>query len=248
MNSLSQCVRRALVILVASPAVLSQHIVAQSAPAAESTSIGTSLPSAPRANLSAHHVETSVSLGSMAVFAATRIKESSTDLTTQSLTPSAAVFATFRQNFKPWLGYSVNVGYTHPTYHQIVTDTTSFTGRTTQSLVPANMFEVSVSYVAEKHLTDRLTTFGEVGGGTVAFAATNGAGDFQRRSNAFRPAGVAGFGIDYQLTRGLGLRAEYRGLFIRFPYPDYDESVRLKTIISEPTLSLTYRFGRHTKP
>jgi hypothetical protein len=107
-----------------------------------------------------------------------------------------------------------------------------------------------VSYVAQKHLTRTLSVFGEAGAGAVAFAAINGdrsASNFSIifRNNTFRPEGITGFGIDYRLGHGFGLRGEYRGLFIK--YPDYGSGiVRLSTITSAPTLSFTYNIGGHS--
>ncbi|QHN02945.1 hypothetical protein FTO74_05845 [Granulicella sp. WH15] len=251
MNLNLQSFRRIVIvhatILAASPVLFAQAVPAQNTPVTDSSSAVFSSPSIPHIEHPKYHVETSVSVGSMAQLSADRVSDTKTDLMTQSLSPSAGVFATFRQSFKPWLGYSVNFGYTHSTYRY--TDTvlapTNSTGTTSNTLIPAHMYEVSVSYIAQKHLTNRLTAFGEAGGGTVAFAANNIGGYLPRRSNTFLPEVIAGFGVDYRLPHGLGLRAQYRGLFIRYPYPDYDLSIRLKTIVSEPTLSLTYTFGRH---
>jgi hypothetical protein len=190
-------------------------------------------------------VESSVSVGAVAQLSATRIDDTKSTFMTQSLAPSAEIFATFRQSFEPWLGYSVNFGYTRPTYRYIVAPPSSSSGPTTQTFVPSNMFEISLSYIAQKHLAKNMTAFAEAGGGTIAFEAIHGAGDFQNRSNAFLPEAVAGLGIDYRLSHGFGLRAEYRGLFTKYPYPDYSDSVRLHTLISAPTLSITYNFGKH---
>ncbi len=251
MNPLLQSFRRVavfhVIFFVVSPVLFSQDVVAQNASSSESREAVSSSPSAPGIEKPGNHVETSVSVGSMAQLAASRINETSTNLMTQSLAPSAGVFATFRQSFMPWLGYSVNLGYTRSTYRYSISAPAGLTGMTSITSVPSHMYEISVSYIAQKHFTNRFTVFGEAGGGTVAFAAMNQGLGLPRRSNAFRPEGIAGFGIDYQLTHGLGLRAQYRGLFIRYPYPndDLDTRTRLTTIISEPTLSLTYTFGKH---
>jgi opacity protein-like surface antigen len=235
------------IVLAVSPLLFSQNVLAQSTSSAESSETVSSSPSAPGREKPANHVETSVSVGSMAQLAASRINETRTSLMTQSLAPSAGVFATFRQSFTPWLGYSVNLGYTRSTYRYSSSAPAGTAGMTSITPVPSHMYEISVSYIAQKHFTNRFSVFGEAGGGTVAFAAMNQGLGLPRRSNAFRPEGIAGFGIDYQLAHGLGLRAQYRGLFIRYPYPndDLDTRTRLTTIISEPTLSLTYTLGKH---
>lgn len=248
LNSRLLSIRRILtthvVILGASSILFPQHVLAQSTSSVESSEGVHSEPSDPTTAKPKRYVETSVSVGSAAQLTATRIQDTSSSLTTESFAPSAGVFATFRQNFKPWLGYSVNLGYTHPTYRYTVSAPASFASTTSKAFLTAHMYEISVSYIAQKHLTKQFTLFGEAGGGTIAFAAKNNGGYLPDRSNAFRPEGIAGFGVDYRLAHGLGLRAQYRGLFIRYPYPNDGLSPRLKTIINEPTLSLTYTFSR----
>jgi len=222
-------------------------------PATEPASAVSSLPSAPQAATPKRRVETTISAGVTGQFTATRITENSTALITQSLSPSAGFLATFRQSFTPWLGYSVNLGYTRATYHYTAAAPAASAGTTAETYIPNNMYETSVSYIAQKHLTPSLTLFGEAGAGAIAFAARyydvrSSPRNFSLtfRNNTFRPEGIAGFGMDYRLGHGLGLRAEYRGLFAK--YPDYASgSVRSTTINSQPTLSITYSLGGHSK-
>ena len=221
-----------LKLLAAAPLLLAQHTLAQSTSAAPQLKKATT-------------VETSVSVGAAANLAATRIQSTNTTLTTESFTPAPEVFGTFRQTFKPWLGYSVNFGYSQPTYRYTVTPVAGSRGLVTGSLFDTRAYEISVSYIAHKQLTPRLSLFGEAGAGTVGFSAINN-GLTPRRSNAFRPAGIAGAGVDYRLSYGFGVRAQYRGLFLTVPYPDDDNSNRPTTILSKPTLSLTYTFGSHS--
>jgi hypothetical protein len=59
----------------------------------------------------------------------------------------------------------------------------------------------------------------------------------------FRPEGVFGLGVDYSLSNSLALRAEYRGQL--YKSPDYGLGFqRTITFTNEPTVSLTYTFGR----
>lgn len=253
MNSLWQCIRRTTVMLVVSPALFSQCTLAQIAPAPESTSVNTSLPSVPQMGVAKQGLETSVSVGAMGQLTATRINDTSSLFDTQSLSPSAGVFATFQQSFRPWLGYAVNFGYTRATYRYTLAAPASSTSMTGESYIPNNIYETSISYIARKHLTDRMTAFGEAGGGAISFAAINrnihSSPGFHLsiyRANTYLPVGIAGFGIDYRLAHGLALRAEYRSLFVT--YPNYgSESVRPTTVSSEPILSVTYSFGKYFK-
>lgn len=239
LNSLLLSFRSIAVVLAVTPVLFSQHAFAQSTSAS-------SLPAAaPSTAKPTSHVETSVSVGAMAQLTPSHINDTKVNLSTQSLTPSAGVFGTFRQSFKPWLGYSVNFGYTYPTFRYTLSAPAGSSATTVRQSVQTHMYEISISYIAQKHLTSRFSLFGEAGGGTVAFAANNtGGGYLPNRSNAFRAAGITGFGANYYLAHGFGLRAQYRGIFIRYPYPNDDLTPKVRTFISEPTLSLTYNFGR----
>ncbi len=247
--------RRTAVLIALGSTLLSHRTLAQNTTATfatESAEKVNSFPTAPQIATSHPRVETSVSVGAMGQLTATRISQSSSNFITQSLSPSAEVFATFQQSFKPWLGYSANFGYTRTTYRYTAAPAL-FGSVIGSTYIPNNVYETSVSYIARKHLTNRLTAFGEAGGGAISFAAitrsvhSTGGTEFNvQRSNTFRPIGIAGFGMDYQLMHGFGLRAEYRGLFAS--YPDYASGQPgLATLNSEPTVSITCAFGDHSR-
>jgi opacity protein-like surface antigen len=73
----------------------------------------------------------------------------------------------------------------------------------------------------------------------------------QNDSYVFRPTAVAGAGINYKLTPHLSLRAEYRGLYFKGPdfrYMNGSIPVTSRyTLSSQPTLGLTYQFGKAAK-
>lgn len=250
-----QILRRTAVLSALGSTLLSHRTLAQDTSvtfATESTDKVNSFPTGPQVATSHPRVETYVSVGAMGQLTATRVSQSSSNFVTQSLSPSAEVFATFQQSFKPWLGYSANFGYTRTTYRYTAAPAL-FGSVIGSTYIPNNVYETSVSYVARQHLTNRLTAFGEAGGGAISFAAitrsvhsTGGTQFSVERSNTFRPVGIAGFGMDYQLMHGFGLRAEYRGLFSS--YPDYASGQPgLTTLNSEPTMSITYAFGQHSR-
>jgi hypothetical protein len=120
--------------------------------------------------------------------------------------------------------------------------------------LPANVYELSLSYLAEKHVTPRLSGFADVGAGMLAFLPEHRGdpatdllyyGVFSPPVT-FRPLGVGGVGLDYILSTHLTLRAEYRGQFYKFA--DYGNALpRYLTVTSEPTISLVYNF-RTRKP
>src|ERR1700761_9701155 len=60
------------------------------------------------------HPQTSISLGTFGQFTPTRIEGTPAgfnDFFTNGLSPTAGVLGTFRQPFRPWLGFSGNIGY-----------------------------------------------------------------------------------------------------------------------------------------
>jgi hypothetical protein len=207
----------------------------------ESSSVAESaVPTAPMPMRTAKpKVETTVSVGGFSQLTATRITTPLNNFNTESMTPSGGVLGTFRQSFKPWLGYAVSFGFTRAEEHYTQDAGFYSFGTGNDQRVAANMYEFTLSYVAEKHLTRKLSGFADVGAGMIAFQPVN-AGD---AVNNYRAAGVGGIGVDYDLGHRFGLRAEYRGQLYKFA--DYgDRFAKTYTVTSEPTLSLVYRFGK----
>lgn len=187
-------------------------------------------------------VETSVSLGMAAQLTATRTLY---DNGSQGLTPSVAVLGTVRQSVRPWLGYTVNLGYTRSTENIRGFNASARFPLPTATLlaIPGNVYEASAAYLMQKHITPRLTGFADLGGGVLRFQPK----DQTVAPVINRPLGVAGVGVDVSLSNHVGLRAEYRGLL--FKYPDLNGTQgRALTESSQPTVSLIYKFGRMRKP
>ena len=200
-------------------------------------------------------VETSISLGGFPQLTATRIENgTSGGFITQSLHPSPGVLATFRQSFLPWLGYSVNVGYTRASEHNTNNAGSELPGTYSNFYVPNNVWELSFTHVAQIHLNHKLTAFTEEGAGFLAFQPAKRGSTYTIPSGLsggccvavgtdFRPLIVFAVGADYHFNAQWALRGEYRGLLYKFP--DYGQAIpRLITLGSEPTVSLTYTFGR----
>lgn|GEM_PF-2563784 len=220
------------------------------APGFSSTAATATVPGAKK-----HKVETTVSLGGSPQLTATRIENvPSGGFITQSLHPSPNIVTTFRQSFRPWLGYSVNVGYTRAALHDTNDAGSELVGTYTNFYVPNNVWELSLSHVAQMHLTHRLTAFTDEGAGFLAFQPAKRGSTYTIPSGIncctvvgtnFRPLIVFGTGVDYHFDPQWALRAEYRGLLYKFA--DYGQNLpKLITITSEPTVSLTYTFGKHT--
>jgi opacity protein-like surface antigen len=196
-----------------------------------------------------HRPDTSISLGAFPQLTATRLSNSPYYFNTESMAPSAGTLGTFRQTFSPWLGYSLNMGYTRATERATDNLGPQISSVRDNLTLPANVYELSLSYIAEKHVTPRLSPFAEVGAGMLAFlpdhsnGATIATSPFSvlNASVTFRPLGVGGVGFDYALTHHLSLRAEYRGQLYKFA--DYGNALpKYLTVTSEPTISVVYNF------
>lgn len=256
MSFLGRNTRQLTIVLPATFLLISLRMAAQQAASSSETErpqAGSSLGFSSHTAIHGTKVETSISVDAVGQLTTTRISDSRSNYVTESLSPSAGAFGSFQQSFKPWLGYSVNFGYTRATYRYAAAPAV-FGNAVARSYIPSNVYETSVSYVARKHLSAHLAFFGEAGGGAIAFAAitrsvSSRAGDVLtvQRSNTFRPTGIAGFGVDYRLEHGLSLRAAYRGLV--FSFPDYASGrPGSPTLTSEPMMGLTYTFrkgGQH---
>lgn len=190
-------------------------------------------------------VETSISLGTGAQLTATRVNANI--LESQSLDPSATLLGSVRQSFRPWLGYSANFGYDRTTEENARPSPYS---TLTHVRIPYNTYEVSLAYLAEEHITPKITGFASLGGGILGFLPVhrgNEARLFTPSGNFLpsylsRPLGIASVGLDVRLSHSLALRAEYRGLLYKLP-DDHEEFGKPLTETSQPTVSLVYRFG-----
>ena len=118
--------------------------------------------------------------------------------------------------------------------------------------IPNNLYEISFSYFAEKHLTPRLTGFADLGAGAIIALPIDRSGNpvppefaYIHPPVNYRPEGVTGFGLDLRLAQHLDFRAEYRGLL--YKNPDFGNLQKSTTWTSEPTLSLVYRFGKNNQ-
>jgi hypothetical protein len=195
--------------------------------------------------------ETTVSLGAAAQLSATRIQlNPDGTANSQGLNPTAAVVGSVRQSFTPWLGYTATVGYARST--EVNTGELGLNA-SPYFAIPVDVYETSLSYHLQKHITPRLTGFVDAGGGMLTFLPVHRGADAKNfvphqnyalvPSVTFRPLVVSSVGIDYHFKHNLALRAEYRGLF--YKYPDFGGSVgRELTLSSEPAVSVVYQFGR----
>lgn len=169
---------------------------------------------------------------------------------TQSQSPSAGALVTFHGAMKPYLGYNVNFSYTRFTQTDTEgsgyvpgqgTNPPSGGSSFTAGALDTHMYELTLAYAFYGPRTKRFRTFGQIGGGGLFFEPIKTSFANQQT----RPAMVFGTGMEYDVSRHLSVRAEYRGLFYKMPDFAIDNGFpkqRLFTVTNTPAISLVYHF------
>jgi len=150
----------------------------------------------------------------------------------QSATNSGGVLATYRFLFTEHHGVEVNYGYS--------LNTQSYGLPAEPAGFKANQHEVTASYVYRHHLWG-FTPFVEAGVGGLVFDPTGGTSG---GSTQARAAFVYGGGGDFNLTKRVFLRAEYRGLVYNSPTFDFGPAQGLDRVThrAEPSIGFGCRF------
>jgi len=155
---------------------------------------------------------------------------------------------TFHEQLRPWLGFNISSGYTPTTFNYSYRASNPIGGYSNNGGIRTNVFELSSAYVVQGPHSRRVSSFAQIGGGMLTFLPTD---PNQPDSYVYRGAAVAGLGMNYKLNQRWGLRAEYRGVYFKGPdfrYSGSTISIQTRyTLSSEPTVSLTYQFGKKSK-
>jgi outer membrane immunogenic protein len=150
----------------------------------------------------------------------------------QTATNSGGVLASYRFFFTQSSGVEVNYGYSLNT--QSYGLPSGFLG------VKSNQHEVTAAYVYRRAFR-RFTPFVEAGVGGLVFDPNGYAPGASTQSRA---AFVYGGGADFNLTKHVFLRAEYRGLVYNSPTFDLSEALGADRVThrAEPSVGFGYRF------
>ena len=149
----------------------------------------------------------------------------------QGATNSGGVLASYRFFFSNSHGVEVNYGYSLNTQNY---------GLAAGPLgVKANQHEVTAAYVY-RHPLHHFTPFVEAGVGGLVFDPTEAPG----ASTQARAAFVYGGGADFNITKRVFVRAEYRGLVYNSPTFDLSPAVGADRVThrAEPSVGFGYRF------
>jgi len=159
------------------------------------------------------------------------VKETTQSGVQQTSTHSGGVLAGYRFYFTKHIGAEINYAYTLNT--QNYRKETGTTGVHSYSHESTAAFVYRVGF-------KRWSVFGLAGAGAIIFNPKNLAGaDYQAR-----PAFVYGGGADYNVSRHLFVRAEYRGLLYNSPTYNIASLTGMDRIThrAEPSMGLGYRF------
>ena len=159
------------------------------------------------------------------------VKSTTQDGVTNSASNSGGVLASYRYFFDGRSGIEVNYGY--------ALNTQNFFSTGGATNVKSYSHEASAAYVFRIPLK-RFTPFVEAGAAALVFDPKDLAGiDVQAR-----PAFVYGGGADFDFTRHVFLRAEYRGFVYNSPTYDLPGLAGTDRIThrAEPSIGFGYRF------
>ena len=159
------------------------------------------------------------------------VKSSTENGVQQSATNSGGVLASYRFFFSNSHGVEINYGYSLNTQNYALADG--------PLSVKSNQHEVTAAYVY-RHALRLFTPFVEAGLGGLVFNPT----ESPAASTQARLAFVYGGGADFNVTKRIFVRAEYRGLVYNSPTFDLATTLGADRIThrAEPSIGFGYRF------
>jgi outer membrane immunogenic protein len=159
------------------------------------------------------------------------VKSTTNNGVQQDTTNSGGVLASYRFFFTNSHGVEVNYGYS--------LNTQSYGLSAGPLGVKSNQHEVTAAYVY-RHALRHFTPFVEAGVGGLVFNPEDAPG----ASTQARAAFVYGAGADFNVTRRIFVRAEYRGLVYNSPTFDLAPALGVDRVThrAEPSIGFGYRF------
>jgi hypothetical protein len=153
-------------------------------------------------------------------------------------TESGGALISFRQPWRPWAGYEVNVGYTkfYESYNKNVVK------------VESNVTDFSVSYLLQSPAYDGVQAYLALGGGIIVFSPIAGTITNVNQPGTSLPSQLLpeftfNLGLNYSLFKRVGVQGGLRGL--KYKTPDFHQfAIDTKTLRTtlEPNIGVYYRF------
>jgi opacity protein-like surface antigen len=169
-----------------------------------------------------------------------------------SATKSGGFMAGYRYHLNPWFAIEGNYGYTRNT--QNFFDPLNLGGAGVQT----NIHELTGAAVFTANSNHRVRPYALVGGGGLFFRPVNNSNNLlagigsalglNTSTGENKPAFLYGGGVDFDLTRYMALRAEYRGFFFKAPGFDIPGIGALglgsssMAHMAQPAVGLVWRF------
>jgi opacity protein-like surface antigen len=157
-------------------------------------------------------------------------------------TKSGGFLIGYRYHLNPWFAIQGDYGYTRDTQKYF----DPFFGETD---IQTNIHQLTGEAVITAPSSSRVRPYGLAGVGAVFFRPTNsvdnnfiGIGNGSG-NNQTKPAFVYGGGVDFDITKYMAFRAEYRGLV--FKIPDFQLPGLASdnfTHLAQPSVGLVWRF------
>jgi hypothetical protein len=153
-------------------------------------------------------------------------------------TESGGVLVNFRQPWRPWAGYEVNVGYTkfYESYNKNVVK------------VQNNVTDLSLSYLLQSPAYYGVQAYLSLGGGIIVFSPIAGTVTNVNQPGTSLPSQLLpefafNFGLNYSVYKRIGVQGGLRGL--KYKTPDFHQfAIDTKTLRTtlEPNVGVYYRF------
>lgn len=153
---------------------------------------------------------------------------------------SGGFLLSYRYAFQSHSSLEVNYSYSRDTQYYTIVGTTAGPFAAQQ----ANVHEFTGAYVLDAGRSRRVDPFVLAGIGALVFnPITNSTNATFGSTTQTTAAFLYGFGLNYRLVHGLGLRLQYRGLIYKAPDFGVSEiSTNSWTHSAEPAIGLTFRF------
>ena len=164
-------------------------------------------------------------------------KDSTPDFgsTSHRSTKSGGLLVGYSYQFNKWAGAEGNYGYSR--------NMNNYFGSIGTSSIQANIHEVTGSFVAHIPLNvAKIRPYGLAGAGALIFDPTDtfAVNGIERQTKA---TFVYGGGVNFDVTRNFGVRAEYRGLLFKVPDFSVNElNLDKVTHLAQPSVGFFVRF------
>jgi Outer membrane protein beta-barrel domain len=165
-------------------------------------------------------------------------KASNGNFIREDTTESYGPLFSFRQPYRPWLGYEANLGFT------------SFSEAYNKGVVKLknNVTEFSVAYLLQSPVVYGVQPFLTLGGGVIIFSPTGTITNLNsptptHLSSQLLPEFAYGLGLNYPFLTHFGARVQLRGLIYKTPdFHQFSLDTHTLRTTLEPTIGAYYRF------